>query len=145
LKPRSPNHVFVIALLVLALFVAETFGIRAGYVCMCGDRPVLTHSSHCDLPHGANRHADDAKTGAPHDDGDSDERKDHEVVRQHVQSRALEAAPQVIAPRVLLAILPVVQMLPAGYETKIPASYSLDFGESPPFGVTVARTIVLLI
>ena len=76
---------------------------------------------------------------------DSGERKDHQVVNQDVQLRPVEAAPQVIAPQVLLAILPMVEILFASQEAKVPASYSVDFGESPPFGVTVARTIVLRI
>jgi hypothetical protein len=67
------------------------------------------------------------------------------VVSQDVQSRPIEASPQIIAPQVVLAILPVVQVLLAGSETKVPAGASVDFGDSPPFGVTVARTIVLLI
>jgi hypothetical protein len=144
-KPRSATHIFAIALCVLALFVAQTLGSRAGYVCLCGGKPVPTQTSHCHGPHGANCHADDARSGAPHDEDDSGPREDHQVVSQDVQSRPIEASPQIIAPQVVLAILPVVQVLLAGSETKVPAGASVDFGDSPPFGVTVARTIVLLI
>ena len=142
---RSNFHIFAIALCVLALFVAQTFGSKAGYVCLCGGKPVPTQTSHCHGPHGEKCHAGDVQADDSHSEEGSGQREDHQVVNQDVQLRPVEAAPQVIAPQVLLAMLPVVQILFASQEAKVPASYSVDFGESPPFGVTVARTIVLLI
>ncbi|MEQ1862217.1 MAG: hypothetical protein ABMA13_20055 [Chthoniobacteraceae bacterium] len=145
MKPRSNSHIFAIVLCVLALFVAQTFGSKVGYYCLCGDKPVPTQTSHCHGPHGEKCHTDDAQTGAPHSEEGAGEREDHQVVNQDVQLRPVEAAAQVIAPQVLLAILPMVEVLFASRDAKVSASYSVDFGESPPFGVTVARTIVLLI
>ena len=56
-----------------------------------------------------------------------------------------EAAPQLIAPSVLLALLPLLEILLAPPEAKVPATmFALDDGP-PPFGVAVARTVVLLI
>ena len=145
MKPRSNSHIFAIVLCVLALFVAQTFGSKAGYVCLCGGKPVPTQTSHCHGPHGEKCHTGDVQADDSHSEEGSGQREDHQVVNQDVQLRPVEAAQQIIAPQVLLAMLPVVHILFASQEAKVPASYSVDFGESPPFGVTVARTIVLRI
>lgn len=145
MKKRPANQVFIIALCVLALFVAQTFGSKVAYYCLCGGKPVPTQTSHCHGPHGEKCHTSDVQNGDSHSEEGSGERKDHQAVSQDVQLRPVEAAPQVIAPQVLLAILPLVEILYSNLESKIPANYAVDFGESPPFGVTVARTIVLLI
>lgn len=129
----------------LALFVVQTLGGPRGYVCVCGGKPVPTQTSHCHGPHDTNCHVDDSKAGAPHDEKNSGERHDHQVVSQDVQSRPLEAASPVIAPQVLLAILPMVPAICACEEAKGRAAGSVDVGDSLPFGVTVARTVVLLI
>jgi hypothetical protein len=101
-----------------------------------------TQAPHCYGPHGDHCHTNEACSGGSDSESGSGNRKDHQVVNNDVQSRPVGAAAQMVAPQVLLAILP---MLFASEETKVPASYCVDFGESPPFGVTVARTIVLLI
>jgi hypothetical protein len=145
LKLRSASQVLVVALCVLALFVAQTLGGKVAYYCLCGGKPVPTQTTHCHGPHGAKCHETEAQNGGSHSEEGSGERKDHQAVSQDVQLRPVEAAPQVIAPQVLLAILPLVAILYSNQELRIPANYDVDFGESPPFGVTVARTIVLLI
>lgn len=145
MKPRPKSHIFAIALCVLALFVAQTFGSKVAYYCLCGGKPVPTQTTHCHGPHGEKCHSGDAQADDSHSEENSGEREDHQAVSQDVQLRPVEAAPQVTAPQALLAILPVVEILFASREAKVPASYSVDFGESPPFGITVARTIVLLI
>lgn len=145
LKPRSNFQIFAIVLCVLALLVAQTVGGQRGYVCLCGGKPVATQTSHCHGPHGEECHTDNTRDAIPHSEDGAGPREDHQVVTQDVQLRPGEAAPQLVAPQILLAILPMVQVLFANQETKVSAGYSVDFGESPPFGVTVARTIVLLI
>jgi len=142
---RSNSHIFAALLCVFALFVAQTFGSKAGYYCLCGGKPVPTHSSYCDGPHGANCHADDAKDAGSHREKDSGSRREHQVVNQEVQLRSVEAGLQVIAPQVVLVILPLLEVCGRGQDAKAEASYSVDFGESPPFGVNVARMIVLRI
>ena len=132
-------------LCVLALFVAQTLGGQRGYICLCGGKAIVTQTTHCHGPHGEKCHTDAAKDGTAHNEQDSGSREDHRVVKQDVQFRPVDAAQQVIAPQVLLAILPLVEILFSSQETKVPVSYSVDFGESPPFGVTEARTIVLRI
>ena len=145
MKVRSPLQKLLLALCVLAVVSAQLFGVGRDFLCLCSGAPVAMASDHCHGPHGAKCHTDAAKDGAAHNEQDSGSREDHRVVKQDVQSRPVEATPQVIAPQVLLAILPLVEILFSSQETKVPASYSVDFGKSPPFGVTVARTIVLLI
>lgn len=130
-------------LCVLALFVAQTFGAKAGFYCLCGGKPVPTEVSHCYGPHGENCAGEEAHGGAK--DGGGTDRRDHEVVNQDVQMRTAEAAQQIVAPQVLLAVLPMVKILFAGRELPASGSDSVGFGKSPPLGVTVARTVVLLI
>jgi hypothetical protein len=144
-KSRSNSHIFAIVLCVLALFVAQAFGNRVAYYCLCGGKPVPTQTSHCHGPHGEKCHSGDAQADDSHSEEGSGQREDHQVVNQDLQLRPLEAAPQVIAPQVLLAILPMLESFFARQEAKVPASCSVDFGESPPLGVTVARTTVLRI
>ncbi len=129
----------------LALFVAQTFGSKVAYYCLCGGKPVPTQTSHCHGPHGEKCHTSEAQNADSHSEEGSGERKDHQAVSQDVQARLLEAKAQVFAPQVLLAVLRVADFVFADREEKAPASYLTRFGESPPFGVTVARTIVLLI
>lgn len=142
---RSNSHIFAIALCVIALFVTQTFGGKAGYYCMCGGQPVQTQTAYCYGPHGEKCAETEAQGGAAQGDESGGDRKDHQVVNQDMQLRLADASQQIIAPQVLLAILPMLEVIFASPETKVPASYSVDFGESPPFGVTVARTIVLRI
>jgi hypothetical protein len=80
-----------------------------------------------------------------HSEDDSGPRQDHEVVKQNVQSRPVEVAPQLIAPQVLLGVLPLVQVSFASKEKTLTVSDATAFAHSPPFAATVARTVVLLI
>ena len=131
------------------LFVSQTFGSKAGFVCDCSGQPVPTKATHCYGPHGADCHADEAaeavETEACTGEESSGDREDHSVVNEEVQMRPVEAAPQTIAPQVLLTLLPMVDDQFSARETTAPARYFVEFGESPPMGVSVARTIVLLI
>jgi hypothetical protein len=145
LKSRFHSHLFAIVLCIFALIVAQTLSGQGRYVCVCGGKPLVTQIAHCYGPHGEQCHTGDGKADGSQSEEDSGSREEHQVVKHDVQSRPGTAAPQVIAPQVLLAILPAGEVLFASRETKVPARYSGDWGESPPFGVTVARTIVLLI
>jgi len=142
---RSTTQNLTVVLCALALFVAQTFGQRGIYLCVCGGSPVPTPASHCHGPHGANCHSEDEGTGAVHSEDDSGPRQDHEVVKQNVQSRPVEVAPQLIAPQVLLGVLPLVQVSFASKEKTLTVSDATAFAHSPPFAATVARTVVLLI
>lgn len=107
-----------------------------------------TQSSHCHGPHGVDCHSRPAASDAAHEDHDEEKsgpRQDHQVVSQEVQMRTLDAKAQVFAPQVLLAVLRVMDFVYADREEKAPTGYLTRFGESPPCGVAVARTVVLLI
>lgn len=145
MKPGSHSHLLAIVLCVLALLGTQVSGSRAGYICLCGGEPMPTQTSHCHGPHGEECHTADAQAGASHDEEDSGEREEHQVVSREVQLRPVEATQQVFAPQVLLAILPMVETFFVRQDVRVSARAGVDFGESPPFGVTVARTIVLLI
>jgi len=146
LKPRSAQQSFILVLCLLALFVAQTIGSQAAsFVCLCAGKPVPTQSSHCHGPHGTSCHTAEAESSAPHSEEGKGERQDHQAVSKDVASRPVDVAPQIIAPQVLVAILPLVETIFARLEAKLPASYAIDFRGSPPRGVAVARTIVLLI
>jgi hypothetical protein len=146
LKPRSPHNVFVLALCILALFVSQTLGSRAGFVCDCSGKPVPTKATHCYGPHGTDCHADEGlEAGACSGEENSGDRENHIAVNEEVQMRPVEVAPQSIAPQVLLSLLPMMDYQFSIRETTAPARYFVESGESPPMGVSVARTIVLLI
>jgi len=135
---------FAVVLCVLALFVAQMSG-RGNFVCVCGGKPLVTPTSYCYGPHGDQCHTGDVKViGSPGDE-ESGSREEHQVVKQDLSSRSWKTAPQLIAPMVLLAMLPGADWSFASRDAKDFACYSEAFGESPPSGVTVARTIVLLI
>lgn len=145
MKPRSHSQLFAVALCVLALFVVQIPGSRAGYVCLCGGKPVPTQTSHCHGPHGEKCHASDAENGDSHHEENSGDREDHQVVNQDVQMRPVDAKAQVFAPQVWLAMPRVADFVIAVRVEKVSGSYLSRIGESPPAGVAVARTIVLLI
>ena len=132
-------------LCMVALVVAQAVGGPRGYVCLCGSLPVPTQTSHCHGPHGEDCHADDATADVGHQEEGAGPRKEHQLIGQDERLRPTEAAPQVIAPQVPLAVLPNV---PSFWPSPAPQPFFgsvVGAGDSPPFGVTVARTIVLRI
>lgn len=145
LKQRSSSHVFLLALCVLALLVAQTFGSRAGYLCLCGGEAVPTPVSHCHGPHGKDCATKEAHGIASHEEEETGDRKDHQVVSKELTLRQADGGPQLLHPQVLLAVLPVLDELAESQAAKAPACSSVDFGKSPPLGVVVARTVVLRI
>ncbi len=145
MNPRSTFRITVILLGALALLVAQTLGGSAGYYCWCGGRPVPTQTAHCAGPHGENCASDEAQQDASTCDSEDGERRDHEVVSQDVQSRPLDAKSHTVAPPLLAVIVPGLEPFRAVETVKLSAGSPVDFGESPPSGITVARTIVLRI
>ncbi|MDZ4288907.1 MAG: hypothetical protein U0984_13155 [Prosthecobacter sp.] len=129
----------------LALLVAQTLGSKAGYICICSGKAVPTQSSHCHGPHGAKCHDPAAVSGASHNDESSGDRENHTAVSEDVQMRLAEGATPMLVPQVLLAILPVLDISTPSQEAQGQSRYSVGIGDSPPVGVAVARTIVLLI
>ena len=102
-----------------------------------------TQTSHCHGPHGSDCHSDSGES--THHEENSAERKEHEVVKQDVQFSQVKTIPHVIAPQVIIAILPQIQSVLCSSEASLQLPLQVDFGDSPPSGVTVARTVVLLV
>lgn len=137
-KTPSVLRVIAAALCALALW-AGTAG-AAQFLCNCGGKVVTTQTSHCYGPHGAGCHEDDAHGHAP-----SGDRKDHQAL---VQDARFFAPPSLAtsSPPPLLAILTAVDdAFPRGGRCDGSWRRAADPGGSPPVGVAIAATIVLLI
>ncbi|MDB6154711.1 MAG: hypothetical protein JWL90_3164 [Chthoniobacteraceae bacterium] len=142
MKPRFNFQTFALVLCILALFTAQMLGVQRGYVCMCAGKAVLTQTTHCHGPHGSQCHASDSAES--HSEEGQGSREEHASL--NLTLRSVEVAPQfVAAPSVLLGTLPVLEVLLAPSRAEVPVrAFARDEGP-PPFGVTVARTVVLLI
>jgi hypothetical protein len=141
----SQLHTFVLTLCVVALFVGQAFGSKAAYFCACGGTSVPTLSSHCHGPHGEHCHGGEAPATATHEEEDGGSRRDHELVDDEVPARLLEAAKPFVAPPALLALLPLVPVSRGAWDAESRAGRDVAVDGSPPPGVAVARTVVLLI
>lgn len=142
---RLPFAKLLAVLCLIALLGAQVFGSGRGYVCDCAGVVEWTALDHCDGPHGTECHRETSAKDAngAHQDSDG-ARKDHEQLRDEVQVRLL---PVIQAPMHVPVLLAVMELL-------VPAMSSVDFtiGSAvvvedlgPPPGVTVARTVVLLV
>jgi len=143
-KLRSPLRILAVALCVLALLAAQTVGVRL-YLCQCAGQPVLTQARHCHGPHGAHCHAPGQEAAEAHPEAGQGSCENHLAVNGTLAWRAAETVPTLVAPTILIAILPLLETLLAAPEVEA-AARAWAVGEGPPpFGVAVARTIVLRI
>jgi len=144
-KPRSTFRTSAIMACVLALFVAQTLGSRIAYFCLCSGKPIQTLASHCHGPHGEQCHGGGESLDSRHSDEGPADRKDHRLVDQELKAASPKTGPPLATPPLLLAVLPSFFTLSPRIEAKIFKNAWVRFGESPPSGVTVALTVVLLI
>lgn len=145
LKPRSSSQIFALLLCILALLVTQTFGSPAAYICLCTGKPVSIQNSHCHGPHGKNCHAEESGENSSHKEQGKTDRQDHQTVSREVPARPLDFSTQVITPQILVAVLPLIEVLFPARELMAAPSHRSDSEQSAPFAVTVARTVVLLI
>ncbi len=142
---RSTPFVKLFAVLCLiALFGAQIFGLARGYVCDCAGQTEWTAQDHCAGPHGRDCHRDVAADHRDNDDHGAQNRRDHEQVRDEVQSRLAQSI-DVPMPVPFLVVFFGEEAAPCEGAAQM-ASFvqaGVDFG--PPLGVVVARTTVLLI
>ncbi|MDB6172502.1 MAG: hypothetical protein JWL59_1813 [Chthoniobacteraceae bacterium] len=144
MKPRFNFQTFALVLCILALFTAQLFGMQRGYVCMCAGKAVLTQTTHCHGPHGSQCHA--SNSAESHSEEGQGSREEHASLKGDLTLRSVEVAPQfVAAPCVLVGSLPLFEVLIAPSRAEVPMRAFLRDEGPPPFGVTVARTIVFLI
>ena len=88
-KPRVPYFSLLALLGVLSLLGAQVFGIARGFECDCTGRVEFTQFDHCHGPHHSDCHRDEAP-GHQHEEGDdAGERREHQQVRDDVDSRQL--------------------------------------------------------
>ncbi len=141
---RQPLSRLLALLCLTALLGAQVFGLARGYRCDCAGLAVWTAQDHCHGPHGSDCHQDAVSDTGHHENDGAEDRRDHEQVRDEVQSRlslSIEAPVLVPVPVVFLGGEATwsARILPTGLVI------ALDKGTGPPWGVTIARTTVLLI
>jgi len=142
---RTPFSKLLALLCLTALFGAQVFGVVRGYVCDCTGLMQWTAQDHCHGPDHDNCHRDEAP-GHEHREGDgAGERRDHEQVRDEVDSRLVQ--PSVDAPSLVPVLIAVFggEALWTAPVVMRPAWDEVPADTGPPPGVAVARTTVLLI
>lgn len=142
---RLPLKKLLPVLGVLAVMCAQVFGIGRGFICDCSGAQIVTQSDHCHGPHGAPcvENAPPIHTGESCPDGG--DARSHSAVEQDFQSAAARVA-DVVLTAPLLHVLLILD--DAAWEKAPPVSaveYLADTRGSPPPGVAVSRTVVLLI
>jgi hypothetical protein len=143
--PRAPYLRLFVLLCVTALLGAQVFGMVRGYVCDCTGRMQWTAQDHCHGPHHGDCHRDEAP-GHEHQEGEgAGDRRDHEQVRDEVDSRLVQ--PAVDAPSLVPVLVAVFggEALWTAPVVRRSASDEIPADTGPPPGVAVARTTVLLI
>ena len=134
-------------LCVFTLLMVQAFSAIPGYLCRCGGEQSYTQVDHCHGPHSESCHdSQDQDTAQSHlhDDETSGDRENHEPIRKDVElvpSSGI-AAPELMT--VLLAVLPELQFLVFRTEDTQLTIPLRNVRLTPPPGVIVGRTIVLL-
>jgi hypothetical protein len=127
-----------------ALLCAQAFGLSRGYWCDCGGRVEWTAQDHCHGPHDTSCHQDEtASLGHAESDG-LGERREHQEVRDKVQSRLVPMLETPLLVPLLVTVLEneffVSMPVPA-----LTSGAAARWSRGSPPGVVVARTVVLLI
>lgn len=142
---RSPLNKLLLALSVLAVVSAQLFGVGSDFLCDCSGVPVATASDHCHGPHGAqcDEEAEPAHSkGSCPDDGDA---LPHSQVAQDFRSAPASAAPVLVTEPLLQVVLTLDDSEWAKAMPVPAVEAAADERGSPPSGVAVSRTVVLLI
>jgi len=134
-------------LCVFTLLIVQAFGGITGYLCRCGGQQSFTQSDHCHGPHSDSCHDEhnNVDHSDHHEDEGSGDREDHEPVRKNL---LLSQSQSVVAPEIspiLLFILPEAPFLDLLKEDTSLNSSLRAVRLTPPPGIVVGRTVVLLI
>jgi hypothetical protein len=134
-------------LCVITLLLAQASVASAGYLCRCGGEERLTQVDHCHGPHSEDCHDSEEIDGLQqhlHEASDGADRENHEPLRSEVEvlPSSEVAAPALIS--VLLILDPGLALF--GFRKKEPQRILpwRNVSLSPPVGVFVSRTVVLL-
>ena len=127
-------------LVVFAISMAQLVGANRGFICDCGEAPVIVQANHCHGPHGDDCAAEDSSQ--PCHEGE--DRRDHEQAKEELKSPG-SASPSVQIPLpVVAAVIPSALVVP-GVASKWRSERSVEVRGSPPTSVVVARAVVRLI
>ena len=142
---RAPLKKLLPALGVLAVMAAQFFGIGHGFLCDCSGQPEFTESDHCHGPHGAHCHqkAEPAHSAESHPE--SGDTHSHPRLAQEFRSTPAPALEMVLAGPLLHVVFVLAD---TAWEDAAPVrtlEYLAEERGSPPSGVAVSRTVVLLI
>lgn len=133
----------------LACIAMQVCGSQVIFLCVCTGEAVPVQSSHCHGAHGLDCHSDDAEAQATACDqssqGDCDG-ENHEVLVKNLDAASSSTHQQTsVAPPLLVAVLPASWLLQPPQEVESTRGYVAHFKDSPPIGVSVARSVVLLV
>ncbi len=142
---RSPLHKLLLALSVLAVLSAQLFGIGRGFLCDCSGRLVAAASDHCHGPHDAHCHEKGEPAHSSESCPDDGDTKPHSRNVQDFQSAPAPAVESVLTEPVLWVVLTLENSARAKAAPVFILENAVNLRGSPPFGVAVARTVVLLI
>ena len=142
---RSHLKKLALVLGVMAVMCAQLFGVGRGFLCDCSGVAVATAHDHCHGPHGAHclENAEPAHPMESHPDGG--DTLPHEEIVQDFQSARTHATELVLTEPVLQVVLVLDDLQWAKTEPVFALENAAESRGSPPCGVAVARTVVLLI
>ena len=145
MKVRLPLQKFLLALCVLAVVSAQLFGVGRSFLCLCSGAPVAMASDHCHGPHGEDCHAGMAPAHSAESCPDDGDKHTHAQVAQNFQSLAAHTDPLVLTAPLMFELLMLEDSEWAKVAPVSTLENAADLRGSPPCGVAVARTVVLLI
>ncbi len=145
MKVRSHFKKLLLAFGVLAVVSAQLFGVGRSFLCLCSGAPVAMASDHCHGPHGADCHTEGAPAHPGESCPDNGDKQSHAQVAQDFQSLAAQTEPLVLTAPLMFELLTLDNSERANGAPLFVLENATDLCGSPPCGVAVARTVVLLI
>ncbi|MGV3533904.1 MAG: hypothetical protein ACO1QR_16160 [Chthoniobacteraceae bacterium] len=138
---RIARTLFLICLLLLA--AAQSMGVGAAFLCLCSGQAFVTTAAECHGPHG--EHCVSVEEEAHKCDDDPCDTEQHATLTQELataltsHSSAPEVGVGILARE--LSFEEMVRLRPA----PVVPTARYDSASRPPPGISVARTVVLLI
>jgi hypothetical protein len=135
----SPVKHLLAALAILALGTSQLLGLARGWVCLCSGEAVMANAPDCSA---ADCHHDDEPQPGEHDERDHE----HDQLTQPLLGRDFVPLALQLPLLVEFEIPPVFAWKPHVFgEAMKPSPAHPLSGCGPPWGVLVARTVVLLV
>jgi hypothetical protein len=139
---RKPSTIVraISMLVVFAISMAQLVGANRGFICDCGEAPVIVQASHCHGPHGDDCAAEDSSQ--PCHEGE--DRRDHEQAKEDFKGPGGASQPVQIPVPVLAAIV-FEDLVAPRVASEWRSERSVEVRGSPPTSVVVAKAVVRLI